>query len=366
MEVLGASASAVGIAALAVEGATKLYQAFNAYRDGPHDVQELLDSLDELQASLRFFSGVVQRSSIDMPTYYTTAIERSLDCSEKSLLRLAGKLDKCNARAQDGTLRWLASRLRPVICRADFEKMRQTVLRHKIAISAHTSLINAFKAGGTHQMIQVVDRRLGQVLSQQTSQNDMLTDLHATLSLSGSRMVVQATLASFPTWFGEQLQVLERRWDLSFDSLLQPLSPLVMRRYAPLHGPKFVENIFTISGFKTCTDPGLLLEKFIKSIEVIQGVRMALRAFSEMGIVAKPRYIWREEIDIFGHSTLLHHSFETGMAKMPLKQRLMTSPMPVELTEDPIGTCQQFVLVTNLVMDALNDVGRLIRDRVQQ
>lgn len=142
MEAVNAGASVVTFAALAGNGLKELCKAIKAYRDGPHDVEQLLDAVEELNGLIAQLSETLTDRTVIMKPDFESRLVRSLKACKANASAFTVKLQQCKPELGYGPLQWAMCRLRPLLYQSDFEKWRLVILRHLAVFSVHVGVIN--------------------------------------------------------------------------------------------------------------------------------------------------------------------------------------------------------------------------------
>lgn len=142
MEALNAGASVLTFAACAGSGLQELYKAVAAFKDGPLDVENLLDAIEELTGLIAQLSEIFNDQCTTPDPRFASRLRKSLTSCQKTTNGFKTRLETCRAAASNGAMQWMMARLRQVLCQSDFEKMRLAMLRHLAVFSVHVGVAN--------------------------------------------------------------------------------------------------------------------------------------------------------------------------------------------------------------------------------
>ena len=132
----------VAFASVTLNGVKELFKATSAYRDGPDDVAQLLEAVQDLEQHISRLQSLLITPGFNIPATFADELKRSFKACEKNVNIFEAKLKKCQPMQGDGSLYRLLARLRPVLYQSDFEKMRLVILRHLAVFSVHTGIAN--------------------------------------------------------------------------------------------------------------------------------------------------------------------------------------------------------------------------------
>lgn len=146
MDPISSGASVLAFVTIALQASKTLYEAVSGYRNGPAEVQHLLNAVQDLRGILKQLSRSF--SSPDLTKALTdeiaTHLVRSFHACGMDIRRFSAKLDKCRTTENTIGILTILNRLRPIAYQQDFEKMRLDILRHLAVLAANQGIVDQF------------------------------------------------------------------------------------------------------------------------------------------------------------------------------------------------------------------------------
>lgn len=197
-----------------------------SFRNGPRDVESLLDAIEDLLAKLEYLSAILQDPLVFLPAECHIALEDSLKSCKRDLTGFQAKLEKCEPSPHDGRMQRLFSRLRPVVQQKEFQKVRMTINIHASSFSTKCGTVNLHRTTTLGQMmnrnfqqcIALQNRHFARIANMETS-----TNLVAQANI-GSLQLIGARMDGLPDLFTQQMGDLRRQMDFNHQLLMSSLA----------------------------------------------------------------------------------------------------------------------------------------------
>lgn len=140
MEPLGVAASIIAVTTIALQSAKGVYATVNGIKSGPKEVNDLASAVKHLSHILEQMAEISNVFS-DMDGTDLSGIERAMEECAQSLADFRKQVKKLDVLPDERKLGKVWKRVKSVIQKEDFRRMRETVNNYINVFGTHLSLI---------------------------------------------------------------------------------------------------------------------------------------------------------------------------------------------------------------------------------
>lgn len=140
MEVVGAGASILAIATVALQSSRVVYETISGIKNGPHEVKELASEVQQLCHLLRQVTEISDKMD-DRDATSVSELQAVIDQCRQNLDDFQKQCDKLEVSSNDRRLSRAWKRVKLVIKKEDFQRMWRTVSHYVNILGRHLDLI---------------------------------------------------------------------------------------------------------------------------------------------------------------------------------------------------------------------------------